>query len=166
MRKILCFFGFHRWTYLTATGYRYRHCQICDKEIEKYIPNKVRDTLATSERNCVELILAEKDDDCVAFLPEEIVKNLQKIKAGLQIVIQQYDAAYQAAQRHSVTPGDKKAFALFVTQNKQMWTAPFFNMWDGKSNNMKEFIQSNRKNGTWGDSFLDKLLEMSKKFGA
>ena len=128
--------------------------------------NKVRDTLAASERNCVELILAEKDDDVVAFLPEEIVKNLQKIKAGLQVAIRQHDDAYLAAkaQADATLPGDKKTFAILVTQNKDLWTAPFFNMFDGKSINMKDFIQKNRKDGTWGNSFLDKMLEMSKHY--
>ncbi len=128
--------------------------------------NKVRDTLAASERNCVELILAEKDDDVVAFLPEEIVKNLQKIKAGLQVAIRQHDNAYLAAkaQADATLPGDKKTFAILITQNKDLWTAPFFNMFDGKSVNMKDFIQKNRKDGTWGNSFLDKMLEMSKHY--
>lgn len=130
--------------------------------------NKVRDTLAASERNCVELILAEKDDDVVAFLPEEIVKNLQKIKIGLQVAIRRHDDAYLAAkaQADATLPGDKKTFAVLITQNKDLWTAPFFNMFDGKSVNMKDFIQKNRKEGTWGNSFLDKMLEMSKHYSA
>lgn len=128
--------------------------------------NKVRDTLAASERNCVELILAEKDDDVVAFLPEEIVKNLQKIKAGLQVAIRRHDDAYLAAkaQADATLPGDKKTFAILITQSKDLWTAPFFNMFDGKSVNMKDFIAKNRKEGTWGNSFLDKMLEMSKHY--
>jgi len=126
--------------------------------------NKVRDTLATSERNCVELILAEKDDDVVPFLPEEIVKNLQRIKVGVQAAIKQHDIAYQAAlaEANAKAPGDKKTFAILVTQNKKLWTAPFFAMFDGKAQNMKDFIQKNRKDGTWGNSFLDKFLEISK----
>lgn len=125
--------------------------------------NKVRDTLATSARNCVELILAEKDDDVAAFLPEDIVNNLLKIKAGIQQGIKQYDVAYQQAfqQANAEKPGDKKTFAILVTANKKMWTAPFFHMFEGKSSSMKDFIMKNRKDGTWHDSFLDKILEIS-----
>lgn len=125
------------------------------------IYNKLHDRLGTSERNCLELILLEKDDDVIPFMPEEIIKNLQKIKTGLQQLILKYDAMYQAAQA-SVELNDKKSFALLISQNKELWSAPFFNMFSGKSCNMKDFIQKNRKDGSWGDSFLDKILEMSK----
>jgi hypothetical protein len=125
--------------------------------------NKVRDTLATSARNCVELILAEKDDDVISFLPEDIVNNLLKIKAGIQQGIKQYDETYQQAyqQANAVKSDDKKTFAILITQDKKLWTAPFFQMYDGKAANMKDFIMKNRKDGTWADSFLDKILEIS-----
>jgi hypothetical protein len=126
--------------------------------------NKVRDALGTSERNCMELILAEKDDDVIPMLPEEIVKNLLKIKTGLQVTLKLYDDSYLAAKAEAdaINLGDKKTFAILVTKNNKMWHAPFFQMFSGKSQNMKDFISKNRKDGTWGDSFLDKLLELSK----
>jgi hypothetical protein len=129
--------------------------------------NKVRDALGTSERNCMELILAEKDDDVIPMLPEEIVKNLLKIKSGLQVALKLYDDHYVAvkAEADSVNLGDKKTFAILVTQNKNMWHAPFFQMFSGKAQNMKDFIAKSRKDGTWGDSFLDKILELSKNLG-
>ncbi len=126
--------------------------------------NKVRDALATSPRNMVELILTEKDDDVIPMLPEEIVKNLQSIKVGVQKTIKQHDEAYLAAkaQADSTMPGDKKTFAILVTQNKELWTAPFFQMFDGKASNMKDFIMKSRsKDGSWGNSFLDKMLELA-----
>lgn len=134
--------------------------------------NKVRDALGTSERNCVELILTEKDDDVIPMLPEEIVKNLQKIKAGLQNAIKKHDEAYVAikAEADKLMPGDKKTFAVLATvtyKSLNLWTAPFFQMFDGKALNMKDFIMKSRsKDGTWGNSFLDKMLELSKNSGA
>jgi hypothetical protein len=129
--------------------------------------NKVRDKLATSERNCIELILTEKDDDVISFLPEDIVKNLQKLKLGVQAGLKQHDEAYLTAreQAHMLNPGDKKTFAILVTKNKDLWTAPFFQMWDGKASNMKDFIQKSRKDGSWHNSFLDKILEIAKNSG-
>lgn len=132
--------------------------------------NKVRDALATSPRNMVELILTEKDDDVIPMLPEEIVKNLQAIKAGVQKVIMKYDSVY-----HLITlnlsalglSGNKKEFALLVQKHKDLWQAPFFQMFDGKASNMKDFIMKSRgKDGTWGNSFLDKMLELSKNYSA
>jgi hypothetical protein len=130
--------------------------------------NKVRDRLGTSERNIVELILAEKDDDVIPMLPEEIVKNLQVIKAGLQKVIKQHDDAYLGikAEADRIKSGDKKTFAIMATvtyKSLNLWTAPMFQMFDGKAANMRDFISKNRKDGSWGDSFLDKMLELAKK---
>jgi hypothetical protein len=131
--------------------------------------NKVRDALGTSERNCVELILTEKDDDVIPMLPDEIVKNLQQIKVGVQKVIKQHDDAYVAikAEADALMPGDKKTFAVLATvtyKHLNLWTAPFFQMFEGKAKNMKEFIMNSRsKDGTWGNSFLDKMLELARK---
>lgn len=130
--------------------------------------NKVRDALATSPRNMVELILTEKDDDVAPMLPEEIVKNLQTIKVGVQRVIKQHDEAYKSikAEADSLKPGDKKTFAVLTTvtyKSLNLWTAPFFQMFDGKASNMKDFIMKSRmKDGTWGNNFLDKMLELAK----
>ena len=128
--------------------------------------NKVRDALATSPRNMVELILLEKDDDVIPMLPEEIVKNLQKIKVGIQAAIKVHDAAYleAKAQADAIMPNDKKTFAILITKNKDLWTAPFFNFFDGKSANMRDFIKKNCKDGSWGNSFLDKMLELAAKY--
>ena len=132
--------------------------------------NKVRDQLGTSERNCIELILAEKDDDVIPMLPEEIVKNLQKLKLGLQEVIRHHDEAYGGILPLVMSLDgsvSKKDFAIMAQRvakedKGRLWTSPLFQMFDGKAKNMKDFIQQNRKGGSWGNSFLDKLLELSK----
>jgi hypothetical protein len=135
--------------------------------------NKIRDRLGTSERNIVELILAEKDDDVIPMLPEEIVKNLQSIKEGIRKVIEIHDETYKMIKlvADAAQLGDKKTFALLVQKTvkmaeekkKPIWQAPFFQMFDNKVNNMKDFIAKNRKDGSWGDSFLDKILDLAKK---
>jgi hypothetical protein len=122
--------------------------------------SRMRDSLGNSPRNCMELILLEQDDDALSFLPQEIAANLTKIKAGLHHAIQQHIGFYQEAV-DAVPPGDKKAFALYIQQNKSIWTAPLFSIFGGKSKSIKDFIQQGRKKGTWPSSFLDRLLEIS-----
>ncbi len=129
--------------------------------------SKLRDSLGTSERNCLELILLEKDDDVISMLPEEIVNNLKKIKEGLKIAIHMYDNTYDIIkiQSDDECPNDKKTFALNVNKiakSKNLWTAPFFQRFDGKHSGMRDFINSNRRDGTWSDSFLDRLLSIAK----
>lgn len=127
--------------------------------------NKLHDRLGSSERNCMEFVLLEKDDDVAPFLPPEIGANMAKLKAGLQVALQKHDEAYRTAlaEASATAPGDKKTFAILVTKDKTMWHAPFFAMFDGKASSMRDFILKNRKDGTWGDGFLDKILELSKK---
>lgn len=130
--------------------------------------NKVRDTLATSERNCIELILAEKDDDVIPFLPEEIVKNIQKLKTGLHQAMKNHEFSYRGIKdfMEKNDLDDKKSFALLVQElvdaHPHIWAAPFFQMFDNKVSSMKDFVSKNRKDGTWGSSFLDKLLHLAK----
>jgi|SRR5579885_636733 len=127
--------------------------------------NKLHDRLGSSERNLMEFILLETDDDIISALAPEIGQNMIKLKEGLQKVIRLHDEAYQKAISQ-VTPGDKKSFAILVTKDKTLWHAPFFAMFDGKASSMKDFIMKNRKDGTWGDSFIDRLLDLSKNVSA
>ncbi len=129
------------------------------------IASKSRDTLGASERNCLELIFHEKEDDIIPFMPKEIVSNLIRIKAGLQIMIKEYDQAYHSAlnEANLINKGDRKTFALLVTKNPNLWNAPFFAMYNKKVNNMKEFIVQAKKEGTWPNSFLDMFLGKIKE---
>jgi hypothetical protein len=146
--------------------------------------NKLRDTLGTSERNCLELILLEKDDDVVSMLPEEIVKNLNKIKQNLKVSINIYDKMYDVVLNAAelsklVSEGklesagnekvdvDKKTFALtlqHIAADSKLWTAPFFQRFSGRNSGMRDFINQNKKDGTWSDAFLDKILEITKSY--
>jgi hypothetical protein len=128
--------------------------------------SKARDLLGSSERNCLELILSEKDDDVIPALPQEIVDNLLKIKAGIVKSFKDYDAKYIQIlnEANSILSGDKKTFAITLQSHKDLWQAPFFNIYGGRSNNMKEFVLNSKKEGTWPNSFLDKILEISKNY--
>jgi len=124
--------------------------------------SKCRDSLGTSDRNCLELVLLEKDDDAIPFLPQEIVDNLNRIKSGVQRLIQEHDDYYLEILDNN--PSDRKSFAVLVNQNPNIWAAPFFAIYGNKSENMKDFIMKSKKNGTWADSFLDKILDVINKF--
>lgn len=131
--------------------------------------NKLHDRLGSSERNCMEFVLLEKDDDVAQFLAPEIGANMANLKKGLQEVIREHDDWYKSIRdvMKAHAKEDKKSFALLVqeaikNQPGLLWQAPFFQMFDGKASSMKDFIMKNRKDGTWGDSFIDRLLELSK----
>lgn len=128
--------------------------------------HKMRDSLGSSPRNCLDLILLEKDDDALPFLPEEIVANLLKIKAGLKSLISSYDSKYAEIKALSDTtlPGDKKTFALNVkaaSEKNKLWEAPLYKLYANKANNMHDFLLKNKNSdGSFSNSFLDKILEL------
>lgn len=127
--------------------------------------NRARDVLGSSERNCVEIILQEKDDDVLPYLPEEIANNLKKIKINVNKLFHDYNNKYFEIKKKAdeISLNDKKEFAILITKEIS-WTAPFFQIFSGKADNMHDFILKNKKEGTWSNSFLDKILEISKKY--
>lgn len=145
----------------------YEGVVICDSKFNRikvknaaYVAfNKARDFLGSSDRNCLELVLTEKDDDVAAMLPPEIVENIQRLKRGVTQLMIQYDEAFKVLMAVLPENPTKRDFAINL-QKTSYWQAPFFSMFDGKASNMKEFIQKNKKDGSWGNSFLDKLLDI------
>lgn len=130
--------------------------------------NKARDVLGTSDRNCLELILAEKDDDVIPALPPEIVQNLLKIKEGYKLWKDEQQALYNQIFKEAseIKPNDKKTFALTLQKYKVSYPGAFFTIFDGKANDIKDFINKLRKDGTWPSNFLDKILESIKTSSA
>lgn len=125
--------------------------------------SKIREALATSPRNCLELILLGKDDDAASFLPQEIQANLVSLKNKFILWLRGQEVLAQTIieEARSIAP-DKKTFALTVQKHKPDVPAALFAIYDNKANSIKSFIENNRKDGSWGNSFLDKLLELSK----
>ena len=129
--------------------------------------NRTRDILSASDRNILDLIFQEKDDDVLPMLSPEIANKLQKMKKDTQNTIKSYDEIYSKVKdvADGIMPNDKKTFALTVNEyklkNKKLWTAPLFQIFSGKALNMKDFIQKNRnKDGHWSSGFLDVFLEL------
>lgn len=122
--------------------------------------NRAREVLGASDRNCLELVLAEKEDDVMPALPKEIQDNLLKIKEGYRTWLREqeelYKDVFEAAR--AVAP-DKKTFAYTLNARKVKFPGVHFAIFDGKASSVKDFIMKNRKDGTWANSLLDKILE-------
>lgn len=123
--------------------------------------SKIRESLASSPRNCLELILLGKEDDTASFLPQEIQDNLISIKEKFALWLKKQEEVIQmiTEEARSIAP-DKKTFALTVQKHKPDVSAALFSIYDGKANSMKNFIENNRKDGTWSNSFIDKILSV------
>jgi hypothetical protein len=123
--------------------------------------SKNRESLATSPRNCLELILLGKDDDAASFLPQEIQANLVSLKEKFVIWLKTQEDLVQVISNEakSIAP-DKKTFALTVQKYQPALPSALFAIYDDKAGSIKNFIEKNRKDGTWSNSFLDKILSV------
>jgi hypothetical protein len=126
------------------------------KNINYVMYNKARDVLC-NDRAFLTLILNEKEDDFMQFLPEVFQNRVLDLKRKLhyfqfKIMDQYYDILGQSTS--------KKEFALLVQQRK-LWGAPLFQIFDKKCNNFKEFVIQNKSkiDSSFSHSFLDKLIQ-------
>lgn len=122
--------------------------------------NRLHDSLATSPRNCLELILLEKDDDAISFLPNEIANNLTSIKNKYRVWLEKEQLCYENVlnSANAIFPKDKKTFALELNKIEKPFKAAYFNIFDEKCDSVKDFIHKAKKDGTWSNSFLDMIL--------
>jgi hypothetical protein len=136
------------------------------KNANYVVYNRFSDNLGRSERNCLELILLGKEDDVIPFMPKEIANNVVKLKTGLQKLINDYNKLYYNIYQdaNAILPNDRKTFALTVKNTaglpeyKNLWETPIYNIYSGRAADMLDFIEKNKKDGTWNSSFLDTLL--------
>jgi T4 RnlA family RNA ligase len=120
--------------------------------------SKVKDSVVKSPRALLTLILNEKEDDVIGFVPEFYQNKIQEVKAGIQNLIHSLDKEYE-----ELWCPDRKQFAQLIQINSGM-LGPQMMRWSGRVSGAHDWIIKSKKNGKWSDSFLDELLRMSKKF--
>jgi hypothetical protein len=137
--------------------------------------SKARDSLSSSPRGILELILNEKDDDVMPYMPEDIQANIKKMKAKVSSLMSNFEQDFKnvlitTAFRRENDPAaqdwpEQKLFALTVKDAK-IWSPPCFKIFSGKCTNLQDYIKKARfvnsegvVEGTWSNSFLDSVLE-------
>jgi T4 RnlA family RNA ligase len=125
------------------------------------LASHMKESLSTSPRNCLEIILLGKEDDVVSLLHKDIVDNLYLIKNKLAAMIKNYDELFLEIKSQVIDPS-KKSFALVVNKvcaEKKLWDTPFFIM-NSKEMDMKQFLMSNQTQNGFNSSFLQKILNI------
>ncbi len=137
------------------------------KNINYVYFNRCRDVLGTSYRAILSLILNEKDDDVVPFMPQEIVDDIKDIKVKLAEFIARFNNQYNdimnkynvmKQDNKYVSWSDRKIFASVVNEFAE-WKSPMFDIYMGKSKNINEYIASRANGGEFPNSILDMILE-------
>jgi len=116
--------------------------------------NHMRDSLTTSWRGCVEVVLAGKDDDVAAMMPEFIAKRIRLVRDSYNVAIKMIRKDYEDNCHHE----DMKAFALAI--KNCVWPAPLFAVKRGKASSIEEFIFDGVDTSK---SKIDSLIDLFKK---
>jgi hypothetical protein len=97
------------------------------------IYNHMRDSLSTSYRGCVEVILLEKDDDIIGMMPEMIANRIRRLKPIIAEVFRRTQIDYDSLKHHLIM----KDFALEAMT--KLWPGALFALKRNKTPDLKTF---------------------------
>lgn len=116
--------------------------------------NKIKDSVAKSPRAALEIVLLGQEDDVMPLVAPHIQEHLLGLKEKLRKLIHSIDEEYDRIHHP-----DRKTFALAVSSGSGLM-GPHMMRWGGKCSGARDWITSQRKDGSWSASFLDMLLRM------
>lgn len=121
--------------------------------------NKIKSTCST-ERALLSLVLAEKVDDVMAFLPADVQARVPLLSDGFVRLCANLDRAH--GDFLGASGGSRKEYALKV-QASGLWGAPLFDMYV-RGRTAREWVMAKRDaDGGWPDSFLEGMLDAIRK---
>ena len=131
------------------------------KNAQYVLAHKMRDTIAASTRNCLEIILHGREDDILPLLPQEIKESVISMKRKFRTWLAHEEWKYgeMLAVANAIKPNDKKTFALTLQKYNIEYRAAYFSIYDGKASSVKDFIEKQKREGAWSNNVLDKILD-------
>lgn len=123
------------------------------KNINYVLAHKVKDGIR-NDRDFLNLIIQEKDDDVASILPKEFNDRIAFLKENYKNFTYNMLKTFDELKTIKV----KKDFAIALNARKDCWPAPLFNMYDGKTFSIKEFIVKKSIRGEICNSTLDMIL--------
>jgi len=119
------------------------------------LAHKAKDTVMSSERNALECVILEKVDDIIPIIPKEVGDKLLRIQHEFNQYCKKIDARVETFRVEAC--GSRKRFAEQVMLCGD-WTAPYFNMFENKACNAREWFSVACKNNKLSASSLDVIL--------
>lgn len=137
---------------------------------------RIRDSVLNSPRGIVELILLEKLDDAIPYLPEHIVTRAHTLKDAFGRLLTSYRAMWDDCRADVAEWNEgegwrfddkdkehRKHFALAV-QARKGWMAPLMDQYQGRCSGLVDWIMRKRQaDGGWSNGFLDSILDMIER---
>lgn len=136
---------------------------VCDSQFRRMkvknksyvLAHKSKDTVTSSVRNALECVILEKVDDIAPLVPANVQQTLFKMQAEYAKFCCDMDHAFN--QLRDEANGNRKSFALKV-QASGHWQAPFFNLWENRSVNVRDWIKKMAEGGKLSSGTLDTIL--------
>lgn len=125
----------------------------------------LRDSVASSPRRMMELILLGQEDDAFAILPAAIREGGDAMRDRYADTARRMDAAYARIVGEAAGDNPRKAMALAI-QRDGLPLAPMMARYGGKCDGFRSWVATQQNpDGSWPDSFLDKLMAMCAEDG-
>jgi hypothetical protein len=119
------------------------------------LAHKSKDTVMSSTRNALEVVILEKVDDIVPLVPKDVQDRLLNMQAAFGQYCKDIDARVEAFKHDA--GGSRKRFAELVLLSGD-WTAPYFNMWENRTKTSREWFKSNCEKNKLSAGSLDTIL--------
>lgn len=110
------------------------------KNIQYIIYNKLRSSLSTSIKGCIEVILLGKDDDIVNMMPDLIVNRINKLKPIIQYVLHKAEEDYLKI-KHIDNMKEFAAQAEFT-----IWPSAMYALKRNKTSDLHTWALGNKQN--------------------
>ena len=120
--------------------------------------NHMRDSLQTSIKGCVEVILLEKEDDVIGMMPDPIADRIRRLKPVIAQVLSQTEKDYDEIKDIE----DMKSFAHQAVL--KLWPGALFALKRGKTTDLKTFALGNKPNmSKIPGNAITSMIELCKK---
>lgn len=122
--------------------------------------SRAKDMVTSSPRAALECIIMSKLDDVIPLVEEDIGMKMLEIQDKFVRYCQNVDANFAKFKEEADT--SRKRFAELVMLSGD-WTAPYFNLWEGRAPTMLEWTRKMAESGKLSHSSLDVILDKMNK---
>jgi hypothetical protein len=119
------------------------------------LAHKSKDTVTSSVRNALEAVILDKADDIIPLVPVDVQDRLRNMQRAFNDYCRGIDAKF--AEYKAEAAGSRKRFAEQVLLAGG-FTAPFFNLWENRAVNAREWFAAACKNNKLSAGSLDTIL--------
>ena len=121
----------------------------------------LKDSVGSSPRRMMELILLGREDDAFPLLPEVLRIEGERMRDNFRRLCHEMDSAYDRVITEAIGDSPRKAMALAV-QREKLPIAPMMARFVGQCASFRGWVDARRQpGGSWPDPMIDNLLEWS-----